>query len=226
MTGGMGDGLVSARKVGDCMRGCGARVFTCRRTSLLAGPQEGAAPMPPATCRSPSSEIRFERCAARGSGEAARPGTGVTGEALRAPVMTRCLCCTPPARAPPRPTPRGASRSGPRPLSPHAANPSVVRSPRARRSRFELDAERGRRTRNEERGTRHEARGSGVTKSVGVCLMGPSKNGVAGCVARALAGWALVTCRSDLDSLRRAESNGIAPAMLQCVEVRKQAAWF
>ena len=68
--------------------------------------------------------------------------------------------------------------------------------------------------------------GYGVTKSVGVCLMGPSKNGVVGCVARALAGWALVTCRSDLDSLRRAESNGIAPAMLQCVEVRKQAAWF
>ena len=106
MRGGMREGLVSARKVRDCLRGCGARVFTCPRTSLLAGPQEGAAPMPSVTCRSPSSETRFQIYAARGRGEAARAGTGVTAEAPRAQIVTWCLCCTPPARTPPRPTPR------------------------------------------------------------------------------------------------------------------------
>ena len=46
-----------------------------------------------------------------------------------------------------------------------------------------------------------------MTKSVGVCLGGggQSKSGVAGCVARALVGWALVTGRSDSECLRRAE---------------------
>ena len=117
-----------------------------------------------------------------------------------------------PRRVSERPAPAGVPRSQP------------VGRPLAARAQIEVRARRGARARDEERGTRHEARG--VTK----CRRlpqggGPSKSGVAGCVARAVVGWALVTGRSDLECLRRAESSGIAPAMLKCVEMRNQAAW-
>ena len=130
--------------------------------------------------------------------------------------------------------------SGPRPSSPHAprrvserpAPAGVPRSqpvgrPLAARAQIEVRARRGARARDEKRGTRHEARGTGRDEECRRLPQGggPSKSGVAGCVARALVGWALVTGRSDLECLRRAESSGIAPAMLKCVEMRNQAAW-
>ena len=150
MTGGMEEGPVSARKVGDCMRGRGARVFPCRRSSLLAGPQEAAAPMPPVMCPSPSSETRFQRCAARGRGEAARAGSDVTGKASRAPIMTRCPCCPPPTCAPPH-SPLGVSE---RPAAAVAPRSQPVGRSLAARAQTEGRARCRARARHEGRGTR------------------------------------------------------------------------
>ena len=73
--------------------------------------------------------------------------------------MTRCLCCTP------RPRPRPAPPHAPRRVSEWPAPAVASRSqpvgrPLAARAQIEVRARRGARARDEERGTRHEARGT------------------------------------------------------------------
>ena len=162
-------------------------------------------------------------------GEGWRRGReGASQERLRAlpsrPSVSAALL-RPAARLAPRPAGRlRAARVHCRPAQP-TRRPSARRARADRGSSSARSEGEGRGTRNEARGTRHEARG--VTK----CRHSASGG-------RAVKEWCCwmrgaracrMGARHGSLRLRMFEesrtSSGIAPAMLQCVEMRNQAAW-